>query len=133
MAIAYRLGDFGDTVYECVIKNPEEIQNFDLFSCVLKNKTDEGHYTKGIFHETTLIVKSKENNCILVLSSLGGPDTIKYMRVSVLSPDNSKEDDGTSLKTQNAPLIASFILSYSEIDASLWVDLTNRKELEQLN
>ena len=104
-----------------------------MFSCVLKNKTDEGHYTKGIFHETTLIVKSKDNNCILVLSSLGGPDTIKYMRVSVLSPDNSKEDDGTSLKTQNAPLIASFILSYSEIDASLWVDLTNRKELEQLN
>lgn len=116
LAIAYRLGDFGDTVDECVINNPEEIWNYDLFSCVLKNKTDEGHYTKGMFHETTLIVNSKEKICIFVLSSLGGPDTIKYMRVSVLSPDNSKEDDGTSLKTQNAPLIASFILSYSEID-----------------
>ena len=38
------------------------------------------------------------------------------MRVSILSPDNSEEDDGTSMKTQNAPLVASFILSYTEID-----------------
>ena len=116
MAVAYRLGDFGDAVKECVIKNPEDIWNYDLFSCVLKNKTDEGHYTNGTFHETTLIVKTKEKNCIFVLTSLGGLDTIKYMRVSVLSPDNSIEDDGMYLKTQNAPLISSFILSYSEID-----------------
>lgn len=116
MAVAYRLGDFGDAVKECVIKNPEDIWNYDLFSCVLKNKTDEGHYTNGTFHETTLIVKTKEKNCIFVLTSLGGLDTIKYMRVSVLSPDNSKEDDGMYLKTQNAPSITSFILSYSEID-----------------
>ena len=95
MAVAYRLGDFGDAVKECVIKNPEDIWNYDLFSCVLKNKTDEGHYTNGTFHETTLIVKTKEKNCIFVLTSLGGLDTIKYMRVSVLSPDNSKEDDKT--------------------------------------
>ena len=45
MAVAYRLGDFGDAVEENVIKSPEDIWNYDLFSCVLKNKTDEGHYT----------------------------------------------------------------------------------------
>lgn len=116
MAIAYRLGISENTVEECVITNPEEIWNYDLFSCILKNKTNEGHYTHGMFHETTLIVNAIEQKCIFVLSSLGGTETIKYMRVSVLSPDNSKEDDGMHLKTQNAPLIISFILSYSEID-----------------
>jgi hypothetical protein len=116
MAVAYRIEGAGDPIEESVINSAEDIWNYDLFSCILKNKTDEGHYTKGMFHETTLIVKTNERNCIFVLTSLGGPDTFKYMRVSVLSPDNSIEDDGNSLQTQNAPFIASFILSYSEID-----------------
>ena len=114
MAVAYRIEGTGDHIEESVINSPEDIWNYDLFSCVLKNKTDEGHYTKGMFHETTLIVKTNERNCIFVLTSLGGSDTSKYMRVSVLSPDNSIEDDGNTLQTQNAPFIVSFILAYSE-------------------
>ena len=116
MAIAYRIDGAGDQIEESVIGNSEDIWNYDLFSCILKHKTDDGHFTQGMFHETTLIVKTNERTCIFVLTSLGGPKTIKYMRVSVLSPDNSIDDDGTSLHTKNAPLIASFILSYSEID-----------------
>ena len=69
-----------------------------------------------MFHETTLIVRTKIRNCIFMLSSLGGPDTVKYMRVSLLSPDNSLDDDGASLRTHNAPTLLSFILSYSETE-----------------
>ena len=116
LAIAYRDALCENIVEERVIVNPDEIWSYDLFSCILKNKTDDGHYTKGMLHETTLIVSTNGKNCILVLSSLGGPDTIKYMRVSVLIPDNSIEDDGGLLRTQNAPLITSFILSYSELE-----------------
>ena len=116
MAVAYRIEEAGDPIEEYVINNCDDIWNYDLFSCILKNKTDEGHFTQGMFHETTLIVKTNKRNCIFVLTSLGGSETIKYMRVSVLSPDNSVEDDGTSLKTQNTPLITSFILSYSELE-----------------
>lgn len=116
MAIAYRLGDFGNDITEKIVEAPNEIWNFDMFSCILKNKTDEGHYTKGMFHETTLIVRTKIRNCIFILSSLGGPDTVKYMRVSLLSPDNSLDDDGASLRTHNAPTLLSFILSYSETE-----------------
>lgn len=116
MAVAYRLGDFGNDITEKILEAPNDIWNFDMFSCILKNKTDEGHYTKGLFHETTLIVRTKIRSCIFILSSLGGPDTVKYMRVSLLSPDNSSSDDGASLKTQNAPMLLSFILSYSETE-----------------
>ena len=116
MAVAYRLGGYDDAEEQRVVKSPEDIWNFDLFSCILKRKVDEGHYTMGMFHETTLIVKAKKMNCILVLTSLGGSKTYKYMRVSVLAPDNSIEDDGRSEQTANAPFVTSFMLSYCETD-----------------
>lgn len=117
MAVACRLEYCGNDTTENIVEVPNDIWNFDLFSCILKNKTEEGHYTKGMFHETTLIVKTKIRNYIFVLSSLGGSDVVTYMRVSLLSPDNSSEDDGASLKTQNAPMLLSFILSYSETES----------------
>lgn len=116
MAVAYHLGYHGDVAEQRIIKSPEDIWNFDLFPCILKRKNDEGHYTMGMFHETTLIVKTKKMNWILVLTSLGAPNAYKYMRVSVLSPDDSTEDDGRSSNTQNTPSITSFILSYCETD-----------------
>lgn len=114
--VCYHLGCHGDEMEQRVVKSPEDIWNFDLFSCILKRKDDEGHYTMGMFHETTLIVKTKNMNWIFVLTSLGGFNAYKYMRVSMLAPDNSTEDDGRLLNTQNAPSITSFILSYCETD-----------------
>lgn len=115
MAIAYRQAEFGSDVNESLISDKSAIWNFDLFSCILKTKVD-GHYTMGMFHETTLIVNCSSRRYIMTLTSLGGIDTIKYMRVSLSSPDNKTIDDGMSLKTENAPISISFILSYSEIE-----------------
>lgn len=115
MAIAYRMADLGTDASETIIESVDEIWNFDLFSCILKRKV-EGHYSMGMFHETTLIINCINRTYIMVLTSLGGIDTIKYMRVSILGPDNNKNDDGMSLKTENAPLSISFILSYSELE-----------------
>ena len=103
LAIMYRLGFMNDDKAEELIFNDlETIWNYDIFACILKNKTEDGHYTNGLFHETTLVVKCKEKNYILAITSLGGIDTLKYLRVSLMSPDNSDEDDCASLKTNNS-------------------------------
>lgn len=115
MAIAYRLAHFGEDVSETIIEDANEVWNFDLFSCILKRKLD-GHYTMGSYHETTLIVNCTTKRYIMTLTSLGGIDTVKYMRATLLVPDKKDTDDGMSHKTENAPLSISFILSYSELD-----------------
>lgn len=121
MAVIYRMAE-GNTTEETLLKDSDTIWNFDLFSCILKKKLD-GHYTMGMFHETTLVLKTTERNIILILTSLGGSLTMKYMRVSLMSPDNSADDDGHSFigensgfKSKNLPLITSLILSYSEFE-----------------
>ena len=123
MALVYRLAIYDNQEEkEIIFNDTDEIWNYDLFSCILKRKTDEGHYTMGLAHETTMIVKCVHKTVILVLTSLGGSDTIKYMRVTLLSPSYDKDDDGHSFmtsestKTHNAPVILSFILSCSEVE-----------------
>lgn len=118
MAIAYRLAELGTDTSERIIENAKEVWNYDLFSCILKRKID-GHYTMGMFHETTLIINCTTNRYIMTLTSLGGIDTVKYMRATLLVPDNKNTDDGMSFKTENAPISISFILSYSELDDNL--------------
>lgn len=113
MGIAYRR-TIDDEVTEHIVESSEEVWNYNLFSAILKNKTNDGHYSKGLSHETTLIIKTQDRNFIIVLTGLGGSETMKYMRVSILSPSNLLEDDGRSLKTQNAPLVTSFVLTYCE-------------------
>lgn len=125
MAIMYRLAmaDNKET-QEVIIEDVDNIWNYDLFSCILKNKDEEGHYTLGMYHETTLVVKCTSQNIILTLTSLGGIDTLKYMRVTLLSPSANISDDGHSFvgppsqssKSQNIPSYLSFILSYNEVE-----------------
>lgn len=115
MAIAYRSAESRTDASETIIEDTNEIWNYDLFSCILKRKYN-GHYTMGMFHETTLVVNCTTNRYIMALTSLGGIDTVKYMRASLLVPDNNVTDDGMSLKTENAPISISFVLSYSELD-----------------
>lgn len=124
MAVMYRLGYMDEKASdEKILDDSEAIWNYDLFSCILKNKSEDGHFTHGMFHETTLVVKSKERNCILTITSIGGTDTLKYLRVTLMSPDNSDTDDcTTSYKTQNKPIVISFILSYSEMDENPELD-----------
>ena len=104
LAVMYREAEFGCSASEKMITDPDEIWSFDLFSTILKNKTDEGHYTHGMFHETTIVAQSETKNYILTMIGLGGTDTIKYMRVTLLVPDNNFKDDSASLKTNNAPI-----------------------------
>lgn len=115
MAIAYRLAGLGTDVSETIIESANDVWNFDLFSCILKRQID-GHYTMGMYHETTLVVNCTTNRYLMTLTSLGGIETVKYMRVTLLVPDNKATDDGMSLKTENAPISISLILSYSELD-----------------
>lgn len=116
LAVMYREAEFGSSASEEMITDPDEIWSFDLFSTILKNKTDEGHYTHGMFHETTIVAQSETKNYILTMIGLGGTDTIKYMRVTLLVPDTNFKDDSASLKTNNAPISTSCILSYSEVE-----------------
>ena len=114
MALVYRLAESGNEIKETTIKDANEIWKYDLFSCILKRKVD-GHYSHGMYHESTLIINCTSRRYILTLTSLGGVDTVKYMRATLLVPDNKQTDDGMSLKTENAPMSISFILSYSEV------------------
>ena len=85
MAYIYRL-DYGNekTLVEKIISDLDEIWNFDLFACCLKNKTEDGHFTHGLFHENTIIIDTIERTVILTITSLGGIDTLKYLRVTLL-------------------------------------------------
>ena len=110
LGVMYRVSD---DVKESLITDKDCIWNYDLIATVLKNKID-GHYTHGMYHETTLAVSSDARNAIFTVTSLGGTDTVKYMRLTVLSPDNTAIDDCASLKTNNSPIVTSCIISYCE-------------------
>ncbi|MBR1593739.1 MAG: hypothetical protein IJ659_03075 [Alloprevotella sp.] len=129
MAVMYHL-DYAKekSVDETILYDTDAIWNYDLFAYILKNKTEDGHYTQGLFHETTLVVKCKERNYILTITSIGGIDTLKYLRVTLMSPDNSETDDCISLKSNNKPIIISFILSYSEMEENPELDLFDKIE-----
>ncbi len=114
MAVAYREAGVDDSATENIVEDPDYIWDFDLFSCVLKRKNDEGHYTDGMLHETTLIVKTKERGLVLVLSSRGGTSRIKYMRVSVLAHENTPSYNTVDSSAQNPSAVISFVLSYCE-------------------
>lgn len=108
---------------QSVINSPDSVWNFDVFSCILKNKTPEGHYVDESNFETSLVVNTKSKTYVFALTALPcGIKTVKYMRVSFLSPDNSATDDGRTMKTSNEPSVCSFILSYAETDSDCVFD-----------
>lgn len=113
LAVINRMVRPHELVSETEITDNEAIWNFDLFGAIL-HKQENGHYFTNIYREITLIVQVSSKSYILTLMSLGGIDTVKYMRVSLLSPNSSVIDDCMSTRTQNAPIVLSFILSYSE-------------------
>lgn len=118
MAVAYRLANLGNDVSETIIEDANDVWNYDLFSCILKRKIDN-HYAMGLYHETTLIINGSSKKYVMMLKSLGGIDTVKYMRVSLLVLGINDFDDGMSLQDQNVSISQSFILSYSELDDNL--------------
>lgn len=122
LAVVYRENNVDTPVEEKIIYNTDEIWNYDLFGLVLRRKSDEGHYTMGMMHENIFFVKTKQRNFIITFISLGGNEKVKYMRVSVLSPDNKELDDCASLKTENLPIVISFILSFSEVQNDICFD-----------
>ncbi len=113
LAVIHRQ-DIGEkTIEEKLITDKEQIQHFDLFSCILRRKVD-GHYTWGTSNEITLIASTETENYILTLVSLSGNDAYKYMRVSLLLPDNSANDDCRTMHSPNLPTAISFVLSNCE-------------------
>ncbi len=143
LAVIHRQ-DIGEkTIEERVITDKEEIQQFDLFSCILRRKVD-GHYTWGTSNEITLIASTETENYILTLVSLSGNDAYKYMRVSLLLPDNSANDDCRTMHSPNLPTAISFVLSncenenddsleeYDKIEQSYQYKQQNNLELNDL-
>lgn len=117
LAVMYYQGYVTDeTIEEKLLVDSEAIWNYDIFACTLKNKDEDGFYTQGMYHETTLVLKSKDQNYNLTITSLGGTYTLKYLRATIMLPDNSEQDDCCSLKTKNRPLVISFILSFNEVE-----------------
>lgn len=97
-----------------VISNPLDIWKYDLIGCILTRKY-EGHYTLGLLSDVSLIVRTTAKPIIFSLVSLGGSDTMKYIRVTILSPSNTSVDDCRATKnSNNYPFITSTIISYSE-------------------
>ena len=125
MAVVYKdsMGNQPENeVDETIITDADRIWEFNFFSHIMKDKTDDGHYIMRFNQETVLILKTSFRNIVLTLTPLGGNDTSKYMRMTVLAPDNSETDNCSSFKhkgqfkSENAPSITSFILSFSEAE-----------------
>ena len=102
-------GDFESTI----INENEKIASFDIFDCILKNKLD-GHYTQGMSNDATLIVNTDSNEIALNITSLGGSPEMKYIKIVLLSPNNSEKDDLRTTQSGNLPFITSFVLSFVE-------------------
>lgn len=101
---------------KCSEISKEDIWTYNLVDSVLTSEY-EGHRTWGQMIETVLIVTCIDRHFILTLNGLGGLATIKYMRLNILSPNNSSVDDCVSnAKSSNLPTTISFVISYSESD-----------------
>lgn len=98
------------------VDDKDEIYNFDIFACFQKNK-QEGFYTEGRTYDSTLVLSGKTRNLYINIIALGGPRTMMYFRVSVCSPDNSKQDDMRSsrfYRSKNMPDVTSFVVTFAQ-------------------
>lgn len=114
-----------------VVTDIESIYNFDLFGCILKNKSD-GYYTLGMSNEATLIVTTSSNRIFLSLYSIGGSLSIKYIRVSILIPNDDEQDDLRSSQSKSFPKVFSFVLPFAEncYEQSLTLFETIEKQID---
>ena len=120
MAVAYRSGaSYQGTTKELVINDASDIWHFDVFAPFVKDKTGG----KQLFPmlrcpETTLILKTKQQQIIISLNFVGRNGDEYYMiRATMLVPDCSMSDDCRSLRrmSKNAPVTDSVILSFGEV------------------
>lgn len=101
------------------IKNQNSIWNFDIWSCVLKNKDADGHYVNLPDKTTILLIKTNIRNCIVVINGRCGGTTEKYLRMTVMMPAETSKGNIMCPNISTAPnvnraYVNSFMLAYSE-------------------
>ena len=120
MAVAYRSGaSYQGATKELVINDTSDIWHFDVFAPFVGNKTGGKQlFPKLRCPETTLILKTKQQQIIISLNFVGRKGDEYYMiRATILVPDCSMSDDCSSFRrnTNNAPVTDSVILSFGEV------------------
>lgn len=101
------------------INNQESIWNFDIWSCVLKNKNADGHYVNLPDNTTILMIKTNTRNCIVVINGRCGGTTEKYLRMTVMMPAETSRGNLVCSNISTTPnvnrsYVNSFMLAYSE-------------------
>lgn len=101
------------------IEIPNVIWNFDVWSCVLKNKDEDGHYVNLPDCTTILMIKTTTRNCIVVINGRCGGTTEKYLRMTIMMPAETSVGNLVSSNISTTPNVNraytnSFILAYSE-------------------
>lgn len=101
------------------IEIPNFIWNFDVWSCVLKNKDENGHYVNLPDCTSILMIKTTTRNCIVVINGRGGGITEKYLRMTIMMPaetsvGNLVSSNISTATNVNRAYTNSFILAYSE-------------------
>ena len=100
---------------QTVITDPSEIWAFDMVGCLLSENGAGGH-TLDPLAEVTLIITTTKTPFLISLVGLGGSDTLKYLRASILSPGSANVYDSQGRVDEGYdPYVFSSILSYSEI------------------
>lgn len=102
-----------------IIEIPNSIWNFDIWSCVLKNKDENGHYVNLPDCTTILMIKTATRNCIVAINGRGGGTTEKYLRMTIMlsaetSVGNLVSSNISTTTNVNRAYANSFILAYSE-------------------
>lgn len=101
------------------IEDPNSIWNFDVWSCVLKNKNEDGHYVNLPDNTTILMIKTTTRNCIVVINGRCGGTTEKYLRLTIMMPaktsaGNLVSSNISTTTNVNRAYTNSFILAFSE-------------------
>ena len=120
MAVAYRSGEsYQGATKEIVIDDASAIWNFDVFAPFVEDKTSDNQLFPMLARpETTLILKTKEQQIIISLNFVGRSGDEYYMiRATILIPNYSMSDDCRSVRadSNSAPFTDSLILSYWEV------------------
>lgn len=116
MAVTFRSSWFDNSEEEAVIDNKNDVWDYDILSQIidLDASTLRGAMISDIGAEKNVIVETKDRNFIITFMFLGGCEDYKYVRATILSPDNSPVDDFGCLNSENLPIAVSTVLSHCE-------------------
>ena len=123
-----------DVAYD-VLTDKQAIWNFDVFSCVLKEKGESGHYKNASNYNSTLFLKTVNDNFVISIMGRGGAETEKYLRFSVMAMDdqyNNKAAAHSFLLAYSEPSDGSWLAKYDSIQESLFRKIKAKKMCDEV-